>query len=256
VTAKRPLARAARVLITAAAICVLGLLAAGCSSAAKNAISSFSPTRSATASPPSPTGGSATSEASAQPGPPTATTTVTAPAPAPLTVTPSATEGTAAPASEPNSPWMWLWLALGAAAFIGLIAWIAHAMGRRSTVATDRHSQLASAYAKGSALADAMRIAETPGALAAADAGMRWSDIQRRADDLAQTLYALRDATPNEQERMRVADALASLQAARSAMESERAPGGGPAQAAIVQDRLAFFDACIQALRAPDRRPV
>jgi hypothetical protein len=243
------------VLIAAAAICALGLLVAGCGSGAvKNAISSFSPSRSATASLPASaqptTGGSATSGASAEP--------------VPVTVTPSAAEAggggapasTTAPSSEPNSPWMWLWLALGAAAFVGLIAWIAHAAGRRSTTAADWHSQLASAYAKGSALDDAMRIAEMPGALAASDAGVRWSDIQRRADDLAQTLYALREAAPNEQERMRVADALASLQAARSAMESERAVGGGPAQAAIAQDRLAFFDACIQALRAPDRRPV
>jgi hypothetical protein len=255
VKAKRPLARAARVLITTVATCAFGLLVAGCGSGAvKNALSSVTPSRSITASLPASTPPQTATVTASAPPPETATATVTAPAP--VTVTPSAT-GTAPPANEPNSPWLWVWLALGAAAFIGLIAWIAHASGRRSRVATDWHSQLASAYAKGSALSDAMRIAETPSALTASDAGMRWSDIQRRADDLAQTLYAMREAAPGEQERMRVADALAALQSARSAMESERAPGGGGApQAAIVQDRLAYFDACIQALRAPDRRPV
>ena len=61
------------------------------------------------------------------------------------------------------------------------------------------------------------------------------ADIQRRADDLAQTLYALRESVPDPADQMRIADTLASLQAARSAMDAERAPGGaGPWPAEIV----------------------
>ena len=70
-------------------------------------------------------------------------------------------------------------------------------------------------------------VAGSPGGLASADAAARWSDIQRRADDLAQTLYALREEVPQHSpDGARIADTLASLQAVRSAMDAERAPGG------------------------------
>ena len=92
------------------------------------------------------------------------------------------------------------------------------------------------AYARGAALYDAMSVAETPGALVAADARARWDDIQRRADSLAEQLYALREAAPDEAGRMRAEDLLASLRAVRSAMDAERAPlGAGPAQAEVVR---------------------
>ena len=100
-----------------------------------------------------------------------------------------------------------------------------------------------------------MSFAERPGALDAADTGARWADIQRRADDLAQTLYAMREAAPSEDERARVADALRSLQAVRSAMDAERAPGGaGAGQAEVVRGRLFGFQAALRALRPPDTR--
>jgi hypothetical protein len=100
-----------------------------------------------------------------------------------------------------------------------------------------------------------MSVAETPGAMASADAGARWADIQRRADDLAQTLYALRESAPDPADQMRIADTLASLQAARSAMGAERAPGGaGPWQAETVRGRLDAFEASLQALRTDDQR--
>ena len=86
-----------------------------------------------------------------------------------------------------------------------------------------------------------MSVAEAPGGLAAADAAARWSDIQRRADDLAQTLYALREEVPQHSpDGARIADTLASLQAVRSAMDAERAPGGASLeQADVVRSRLA-----------------
>jgi hypothetical protein len=132
---------------------------------------------------------------------------------------------------------------------------IVRARGRRSAAAAGWRSRVIDAYAKGSALHDAMSVAETPGALAADDAGARWSDIQRRADDLAQTLYALREAAPDDEGRAKVADALASLQAARSAMDAERAPGGaGAQQAEVARERLISFEASLRALRASDQQ--
>ncbi|MGH3197771.1 MAG: hypothetical protein ACRDOH_25125 [Streptosporangiaceae bacterium] len=133
----------------------------------------------------------------------------------------------------------------------GLIVWITRSAGRRSTAAAGWQSRVIDAFAKGSALYDAMSVAETPAGLAADDAGARWSDIQRRADDLAQTLYALREAAPDEDSRARVADALASLQAVRSAMDAERAPGGaGPLHAQVVRDRMFAFETALRALRS------
>jgi hypothetical protein len=105
------------------------------------------------------------------------------------------------------------------------------------------------------ALHDAMSVAEAPGGLAAADAAARWSDIQRRADDLAQTLYALREAVPKDSgDRARIDDTLASLQAVRSAMDAERSSGGASlGQAEVVRSRLASFESSLRALRAPSR---
>ena len=112
------------------------------------------------------------------------------------------------------------------------------------------------AYAKGAALYDAMSAAEVPGALAAPDAPARWYDIQRRADDYGQLLYGLRETATDEQERMRISNVLASLQAARSAMEAERAaPSADSSMAAAVRDRLAFFSGSLSRLRQPDARP-
>ena len=230
------------------AVC-LAAGAAGCAGAGstvKGAISSAAsnlPSRSATAAPPS----NATATAS-QPA-------TTAPA---ATAAPSAApQGTtAAPAAGSGTSLIWLWILLGAVLAAVLIVWITR-MARRgsSTAAADWRSGLVDAYAQGSALHDAMSVAETPGAMAAADAGLRWADIQRRADDLAQTLYALRESVQDPAEKLRIADALASLQAARSAMDAERAPGGaGPWQAEVVRGRLDAFESSLRALRTDDQR--
>jgi hypothetical protein len=131
------------------------------------------------------------------------------------------------------------------------------AAGRRSRAAGAWRSRVIDAYAKGSALHDAMSAAEVPGALAAADAGARWSDIQRRADDLTQTLYELRESAPGEEDRALVADSLTALQVVRSAMDAERGPAGaGAQQAEVVRSRLSSFEASLRALRGPDERPL
>jgi hypothetical protein len=238
--------RSAKSLSPPAAILVavcLAVGAAGCAGAGstvKGAISSAAsnlPSRSATA---------ATATTAGQPA-------ITAPA-APSSAAPQSST-TAAPAAGSGTSLLWLWILLGAVLVAVLIAWITRVARRGSATATDRRSRLVDAYAQGSALRDAMSVAETPGAMAAADAGARWADIQRRADDLAQTLYALRESVPDPADQMRVADTLASLQAARSAMDAERAPGGaGPWQAEIVRGRLDAFESSLQALRADDQR--
>ena len=134
----------------------------------------------------------------------------------------------------------------------GLIAWIVSAGRRRSAKAAGWESRLVDAYSKGSALHDAMAVAEGPGAIAAADAGARWADIQRRADDLTQTLYALRESAPDDGTRARIGNTLTSLHAVRSAMDAERAPGGvSPMQAEVVRGRLSAFEESLRALRAP-----
>ena len=145
---------------------------------------------------------------------------------------------------------------LGAIVLILLIVLIARS-GRRGPKPADVwRSRAVDAYAKGSALYDAMQMAEAPGALVAQDAAARWADIQRRADDLAQRLYAMRESAPDEDERARVADTLGALQAVRSAMDAERAPGGAdPRQAEVVRGRLYAFDAALRALRPPDPTP-
>ena len=241
--------RSAKSLSLPAAILVavcLAVGAAGCAGAGstvKGAISSAAsnlPSRSATA---------ATATTAGQPAT-TAPATTAAPSPA-------APQGTtAAPAAGSGTSLIWLWILLGAVLAAVLIAWITR-MARRgsSTAAADWRSRLVDAYAQGSALHDAMSVAETPGAMAAADAGARLADIQRRADDLAQTLYALRESVPGPADQMRIADTLASLQAARSAMDAERAPGGaGPWQAETVRGRLDAFESSLQALRTHDQR--
>jgi len=96
-------------------------------------------------------------------------------------------------------------------------------------------------------------VAEGPGALGAVDSGARWMDIQRRADDLTQTLYRLRESAPDEEARMQVADVLDALHAVRSAMAAERAPGGAlPGHAEVVRSRLFAFDSALRRFRPED----
>jgi hypothetical protein len=172
------------------------------------------------------------------------TTTETASAPA---VTPSTSP---AQSGGSSSSLIWLWVALGAVVLILAIVLITRAVGRRSRAAADWRSRVTDAYAQGAALYDAMSLAETPHARAAADAGARWFDIERRADDLARTLYALREDAPNEDDRARLDDTLASLHAVRSAMTAERTPGGdGELQARVARDRLLSFEASVRRSR-------
>ena len=221
-------------------IAVVGCLAAGCGGTVASSIGSL-PSRTATVS----ARPSVTAIPTTQPSTQSAATSAPS-APSSVSATSGASSGTSL---------LWLWILLGVVVVAGLIALIARSARRRSTAAAGQRSRLIDAYAKGSALHDAMSAAEAPGGLAAADAGARWSDIQRRADDLAQTLYALGEAVPADSgDRARIDDTLASLQAVRSAMDAERSPGGASlGQAEVVRSRLASFESSLRELRAPSR---
>jgi hypothetical protein len=123
---------------------------------------------------------------------------------------------------------------------------------RRAATAADWRTKIIDVYAEGSALLDAMRIADAHG-LTAGDgtADAYWSDIQRRADDLTRALYRLREEATDEDDRVRVADVLATLQAVRGAMDSERASRAASVpQEELIRSRLADFEASLGALRA------
>ncbi len=247
---------------------VAGCLAAGCGSSVKSAIGSATSRAASAAS--SVTGGAtATPTPTVTPTPtptPTPTTptaepsteTVTATATATATPTESATSPTpsaAASGSSSGTSLLWLWILLGVLILAGLIAWIVTSGRRRSAATAGWQSRLIDAYAKGSALHDAMVVAEAQGDLASSDARARWYDIQRRADDLAQTLYGLREAAPDPEDQAGIGDVLASLQAVRSAMDAERAPGGARQELAeVVRRRLYAFESSLRALRAGDEQ--
>jgi len=238
------------------AMLVAGCLVAGCGSGAKSAIGSAtsraaSAVSSATAgSTPTPTPTETATTPTAVPS--TATVTATATATATAAAPTSATSpGTATSGSGTNL--LWLWILLGALILAGLITWIVQSGRRRSAATAGWQSRIIDAYAKGAALHDAIGVAEAQGDLGTSDARARWYDIQRRSDDLAQTLYALRETATDPGDQARIADVLAALQAVRSAMEAERAPGGAGMQSAdLVRSRLYGFESSLRALRAGD----
>jgi len=243
----RGLMRSVALLLAAVAA---GLLVAGCGSGVSSAIKSLAPSKSISVPSFSPSPAPApTAQPTPAPEPSVtqAVTTPTASAAAPVT--------SATPSREPRPTPAWIWWLVGVVVVIGLIvvAWVVHSVTRSHSMTLSAwRAKAIDAYAKGSALYDAMSFAERPGALDATDSGTRWADIQRRADDLAQALYAMREGAPNEDERARVADALVSLQGVRSAMDAERTPGGASAQQAeVVRGRLSGFDAALRALRPP-----
>jgi len=216
-----------------AAALAAGLLVTGCTGAVSSAIKSVAPSVSV---PSLPTRSPRETEA-AQP---------TAQEPA----TSAAAESPAASSSS-GSNLIWLWIVLGALVLIGIIVLVARSGRRGPKPAEVWQARSVDAYAKGSALYDAMRMAEAPGALVAPDAAARWADIQRRADDLGQALYAMREAAPDEDKRMRTA----ALQSVRSVMAAERGTDVTrvpPPE--MVRSRLMAFSAALQGLRGADDR--
>ena len=247
------------------AMLVAGCLVAGCTSGAKSAIGSAtsraasavsSATGGATATPtPTETPTPTPTTPTAVPSTATVTATETATATPTPTETPTTSPSAAASGSSSGTSLLWLWILLGVLILAGLITWIATSGRRRKAAAAGWRSRLIDAYAKGSALHDAMSVAEVQGDLGGGDARARWYDIQRRADDLAQTLYTLREAAPDPEDQAAIADVLASLQGVREAMDAERAAGGArPELAEVVRRRLYAFESSLRALRAGDEQ--
>jgi hypothetical protein len=251
------------------AIIVAGCLMTGCGSSVKSAIGSAtsraaSAVSSATSgATPTPTETSTPTETptpteTVTPTPtetPTETATVTATATAtaapPTATSPAASSPAAAASGDSGTSLLWLWILLGVLILAGLITWIVQSGRRRSAATAGWQSRIIDAYAKGAALHDAIGVAEAQGDLGTSDARARWYDIQQRSDDLAQTLYALREAATDPGDQARIADVLEALQAVRSAMDAERAPGGaGMQQADLVRSRLAAFESSLRVLRS------
>src|ERR1044071_4396985 len=156
------------------AMLVAGCLVAGCTSGARSAIGSAT-SRAASAVSSATAGATVTPTPTETPTPtpttPTAepsTETVTATATATATPTESATSSTpsaAASGSSSGTSLLWLWILLGVLILAGLIAWIVTSSRRRSAATAGWRSRLIDAYAKGSALHDAMVVAESGAAI-------------------------------------------------------------------------------------------
>lgn len=225
----------------------------GIASSASSAIASRTANQPASSAPAGSTSSPAVTSSSPSVPPVTVTTTVPPSSAAATPAQPSAT-ATASPNGSGSVP-VWLWIVIGLAVLaviIGVIALISRSSRRRAAVAAGWRTKVVDVYAEGSALLDAMRMADARGLVARdATADAHWSDIQRRVDDLARALYALREEAPDDESRARVADVLNALQAARSAMDSARASGvaSGPGEE-IVRSRLAAFGASLSTLRS------
>ncbi len=210
------------------------------------------PAQSTSSSPAQSTSSSAAT--SSTPSVPAVTSSPPSSSAAPAPVVPPSASATATANGTSSIP-IWVWIVIGLAilaVIIGVIALITRSSRRRAAVAAGWRTKIIDVYAEGSALLDAMRIADARGLVTgdrAADA--QWADIQRRVDDLARALYALREEAPDDESRARVADVLAALQAARSTMDSDRASGtASGAGEEMIRSRLAAFEASLRTLRS------
>ncbi len=235
----------------AAVILLAGCLVTACAQSARGAVTASSPSTGAPATP------------TAQPSPTPSTASPTA---APSTASPTAAPSTAstAPSPTPSSSststsgfganLFWLWFALGALVLLGIIllATRSPARARPSAAAASWRSRAVDAYAKGAAFDGAVRAAERQGVFTEA-ASIRWADLQRRADDLTEALYTMRETAPAEHRRVQVENAILSLRAVRDAMDAQRSPGDASSQqGGVLRSRLSALESSLNALRVPD----
>jgi hypothetical protein len=163
-----------------------------------------------------------------------------------ITITPQDT-------GDSTPVWPWLLAGLGALVLIGGIIWFARSSSRRTDQAAMWRTRRLNAYAEGAALHDAILSASSgtqpPGLDRGADQA-QWAEIQRRSNDFTQRLYQLREAAPDQDGQLRVEQVLASMQALRSAMDTERASGPVHGMTAdITRERLNDFRVSLYALR-------
>jgi hypothetical protein len=237
--------RLVKSMLLAAAILVTGCLAAACVQSASGATTSPAPSASA------PT----TATAPPSPPPPSPTPSVASPPVAPSTAPPTTPAGSS-PASSGGSSFnlIWLWVLLGALVLVVIIVLATRSPGS-SAAAVNWRVRAGDAYQQGGTFDSAVREGEHAGAFLDRD-DVRWHDVQRRADDLAQGLYILRETAPSGGRRAQVDDALAALQAVRRAVDAAGAPGGASAQQrGTLHSRLAALESSLNALRVDDPLP-
>jgi len=160
-------------------------------------------------------------------------------------------------ASGSGSVLPWVLAGLGALLLIGLIVWLARSSSRRASATAAWRSRRLNAYAEGAALHDAI-LSVQGRQMQPDEATARWADIQHRADNFNQRLYQLRETAPDDQERAGVDELLVSLQALRSALDTQRASGmdwtasaASSMTAGVVRDRLNDFRIQLSWLRDP-----
>jgi hypothetical protein len=144
-----------------------------------------------------------------------------------------------------------LWVLLGALVLVAIIVLATRSPGS-SAAAVNWRVRAGDAYQQGGAFDSAVREGEHAGAFLDRD-DVRWHDVQRRADDLAQGLYILRETAPSAGRRAQVDDALASLQAVRRAVDAGGAPSAQ--QRGTLHSRLAALESSLNALRVDDPLP-
>jgi hypothetical protein len=84
-------------------------------------------------------------------------------------------------------------------------------------------------------------------------ASIRRADLQRRADDLTEALYAMRETAPTENRRVQVENAIFSLRAVRDAMDAQRSPGDAASQqGGVLNSRLSALESSLNTLRVSD----
>jgi hypothetical protein len=234
-------------MLLTAVILLAGCLVTACAQSARGAVTASSPT----GAPATPT------------APPSVTPTVASPTAVPSTASPTAAPSTAstAPSPTPSSSssgfganLIWLWFVLGALVLLGIIllATRSPARARPSAAAASWRPRAVDAYAKGAAFDGAVRAAERQGVFTEA-ASVSWADLQRRADDLTEALYAMRETAPTEHRRVQVENAILSLRAVRDAMDALRSPGDASSQQyGVLHSRLSALESSLNALRVPD----
>ena len=241
-----------RLLLVVTILCAAGLATAcgtSVGSSVSSAVSSLTASSSPTTATPPPTTASSSAQASTSSPPPSVTSSAPATSAAPAPVAQPSASATEPPNGSGSTP-IWIWIVIGLVVLIVATALITRSVRRHAATAASWRTKVIDVYAEGSALLDAMKIAAMHGLAGDRAADAQWYDIQRRSDDLARTLYALREEAPDDEARAQVADVLAALQSVRSAMESERASGAvGGSGEEMVRSRLAAFEVSLSDLR-------
>jgi hypothetical protein len=171
-----------------------------------------------------------------------------APSPTPSSSSPSPSASSSSPGPSKPFNLVWLWVLLAVIAAVVLIVVITQAGRGRADRTRAWRTRAADAYARGTALIQAVQGASQASQYGDQTAGARWADIQRRADDLTRALQALRQIAPTQYDRARVDDVSTALDAVRSASQA-----GDPSAGARLQARLRDFEDVLQGLRGPER---